>query len=658
MQTRIKIQAFTYFLLLAFGLNAQTIDKTDNSLGSIVITGSKHPENSLKVPSFITIITEKEIRESGALTVDEAISRIGGIPSRPSLYGGNELNLDLGGFAELAASNQIIIIDGIQYKQGDSSENRLSYIPLDQVERIEIQRGASSVLYGNGAVGGVINIITKTTSLYTEKPSANLYTSYGSFGTSDTRGTVTYGIKNFSLIFSGTNRQSDGYRHNSASKERDGKFTLKHQNKFFLSSVYLETTDLDARTPGALNAARLSENPRSINPIYKNDYWNNAVNQVGGYLETDIYGTVIQLNARHQDRLIRYVSTFSNGSSSFARAKSTIDVFDLNAKNVINTSFGKNTLIAGTSQNFWSMTSTSTTLGPNSGASKSNAIYAQNDFKFSESDTLLRLGYRSENFTQSSLYLAIKSEIFNLHASEIAIMQPINKFNSLYIRRAKSYSLPNTDAIGNTAAPAIRLVPQTGFDREIGWKFNSALGTKFDLRYYISDVSNEISYAYQPSAGYFANFNLPQTQRNGINFFGEFILLKDLTIGGAVNIRRAIVTAGNYNGKTSPLNPNTLSLSSKYRINSKQSIGGQWNYFSSQIIGGDYANSLQRIPNYNTLDLRYSYNYAKNIDYSLSIKNLMNTNYYSYAVTSDATTVSYYPDPRRSFMASARFMFD
>ena len=96
----------------------------------------------------------------------------------------------------------------------------------------------------------------------------------------------------------------------------------------------------------------------------------------------------------------------------------------------------------------------------------------------------------------------------------------------------------------------------------------------------------------------------------------------------------------------------------QHRINLKQSIGGQWNYFSSQIIGGDYANSLQRIPNYNTLDLRYSYNYAKNIDYSLSIKNLMNTNYYSYAVTSDATTVSYYPDPRRSFMASARFMFD
>jgi len=121
----------------------------------------------------------------------------------------------LGGFGDASQNNQVIVIDGIPYQQGDSSENRLSYIPLDQVERIEIQRGASSVLYGNGAVGGVINIITKSTEAGPEKPSANLYTSYGSFNTFDTRATATYGSKNFSIIFSGTNRSSNGYRDNS-----------------------------------------------------------------------------------------------------------------------------------------------------------------------------------------------------------------------------------------------------------------------------------------------------------------------------------------------------------------------------------------------------------------------------------------------------------
>jgi iron complex outermembrane receptor protein len=204
-----------------FNVTAQTLEQIYKPPLSTVVTGSKYPEDSLQVPSFITIITKEQIQESGAMTVDEAITRIGGIPSRPSLYGGNELKLDLGGFGDASQNNQLIVIDGVPYQQGDSSENRLSYIPIDQVERIEIQRGASSVLYGNGAVGGVINIITKSTGADSEKPSASLYTSYGSFNTSDTRGTVTYGNKNFSLIFSGTNRRSDGYRSNSASKERD-----------------------------------------------------------------------------------------------------------------------------------------------------------------------------------------------------------------------------------------------------------------------------------------------------------------------------------------------------------------------------------------------------------------------------------------------------
>ena len=125
----------------------------------MVVTGSKYSEDSLLVPSFITTITKEQIQESGAMTVDEAITRIGGIPSRPSLYGGNELKLDLGGFGDASQNNQLIVIDGAPYQQGDSSENRLSYIPIDQVERIEIQRGASSVLYGNGAVGGVIILL-------------------------------------------------------------------------------------------------------------------------------------------------------------------------------------------------------------------------------------------------------------------------------------------------------------------------------------------------------------------------------------------------------------------------------------------------------------------------------------------------------------------
>ena len=640
-----------------FNVTAQTLEQIYKPPLSTVVTGSKYPEDSLQVPSFITIITKEQIQESGAMTVDEAITRIGGIPSRPSLYGGNELKLDLGGFGDASQNNQLIVIDGVPYQQGDSSENRLSYIPIDQVERIEIQRGASSVLYGNGAVGGVINIITKSTGADSEKPSASLYTSYGSFNTSDTRGTVTYGNKNFSLIFSGTNRRSDGYRSNSASKERDGKLTFKYKHDLFLSSLYVETNDLEARTPGNLTLSEFQSNPRASYSGYKNDVWNNAINQVGGYLETDINSVVVRLNARHQDRLVRYVATQSgrtiNENTQFSRAKSTADTFDLNFKKDINSTLGNNTLIGGISQNYWNMTSISTdaVFPSNRGSSSSNGIYAQNDFKLTGFQTLLKLGYRTENFTQDSLSLATKQK-YNLHASELALLQPVNKFNSLYIRRAKSFSVPNTDYIGNMW-PVVALRPQTGFEKEIGWKLHHFSGTNLSLRYYINDITDEI--AYNPLTS--AQLNLPQTQRKGINFSGEFIPFRNLIIGSTIDLRKATITAGTFNGKTAPLNPNTFSLRAKYNLNESQSLSTQWNYVSRQVTSGDYSN-IKRIPSYDTLDIRYAFKYSKRADFSVGIKNIMDTNYYSYSVIDWSSTAYYYPDPRRIFMASARFMFD
>jgi outer membrane receptor protein involved in Fe transport len=179
------------------------------------------------------------------------------------------------------------------------------------------------------------------------------------------------------------------------------------------------------------------------------------------------------------------------------------------------------------------------------------------------------------------------------------------------------------------------------------------IGTKLDLRYYVSDITNEISYDPINTI----NFNLPKTQRRGVNFSGEFIPLRNFTIGSTIDLRNATITAGTYNGKTAPLNPNTFSLRAKYNLTDNQSLGTQWNYVSRQVTSADY-NNLNRIPSYDTLDIRYSYKYSKNTDFSAGIKNIMDRNYYSYSVIDWSSTAYYYPDPRRTFMVSARLMFD
>ena len=269
------------------------------------------------------------------------------------------------------------------------------------------------------------------------------------------------------------------------------------------------------------------------------------------------------------------------------------------------------------------------------------------EFKLIGFQTLLRLGYRSENFIQSSRYITGGRANYNLHASDLALLQPLNQSNSIYIRRAKSFSVPNTDWVGNSgwAATNPALLPQTSFDQEVGWKFNNLAGTKLDLRYYVSDTTNEISYDPINTI----NFNLPQTQRRGVNLSGELIPLRNLTIGSTIDLRNATITAGTYNGKTAPLNPNTFSIRAKYNFTYNQSLSTQWNYVSRQVTSADYSN-INRIPSYDTLDIRYAFKYSKRADFSVGIKNLMDKNYYSYSVIDWSSTAYYYPDPRRIFI--------
>ena len=86
---------------------------------------------------------------------------LGGVYGRQSLNGSSDFGLDLRGFGTNSSQNMVIVVDGVRLSENELSNAILSTIPVDSVDRIEITRGGASVLYGDGATGGVINIVTK-----------------------------------------------------------------------------------------------------------------------------------------------------------------------------------------------------------------------------------------------------------------------------------------------------------------------------------------------------------------------------------------------------------------------------------------------------------------------------------------------------------------
>ena len=148
-------------------------------LEPIVVTASRYMESSLDVSKNVTVIDENAIEQSGARNVPELIETQTGIVVRDWLGNGKTVNVDMRGFGERAESNTLVLIDGRRTNQIDMSGADWAQISVNSVEKIEIVRGPQSVMYGDNAAGGVINIVTKTGK--NAKPSIGVKYEVGSF---------------------------------------------------------------------------------------------------------------------------------------------------------------------------------------------------------------------------------------------------------------------------------------------------------------------------------------------------------------------------------------------------------------------------------------------------------------------------------------------
>lgn len=170
---------YMFLLLLLFRSNniiSQEIDTTstealfDLSLEDLmdieIVSAVRQNQNIIDAPSIVSVITEKQIKERGYLSVDEALNSIAGYDVITDHF---QPNLGIRGInGGLRAWSRLVkvMVDGQSVSFRSSSNNFLdaSLIPIEAIEKIEIIRGPNSALYGKNAFLGVINIITKSGS--------------------------------------------------------------------------------------------------------------------------------------------------------------------------------------------------------------------------------------------------------------------------------------------------------------------------------------------------------------------------------------------------------------------------------------------------------------------------------------------------------------
>ena len=143
---------------LILTITPEAVETTDESIEEInvVVTATRTAEDESDVDRSVTVIDKDEIEEQTNLTRD-----LGDILGRevPGLAPGNQSLSEFG--QTLRGRNQLVLIDGIPQSSSRNAFRNLRTIDPSVVERIEIVRGPTA-LYGDGATGGIINIITQT----------------------------------------------------------------------------------------------------------------------------------------------------------------------------------------------------------------------------------------------------------------------------------------------------------------------------------------------------------------------------------------------------------------------------------------------------------------------------------------------------------------
>ena len=494
------------------------------------------------VGASTTIISREDIERAPEQTIKDILGREAGVQTS-SLYGavnGNGTTVDVRGFGVTGPSNTLILINGRRLNDWDLPGFDLSTIDRQSIERIEITRGNSgAVLYGDGAVGGVINIVTRTG--VGQPPSALFEAGYGSYNTRLGTAAVSTSSGPYSAAFYGNLLDSDGYRMNNALRQGTAVGDLRYTTA--LATAYLNIAgdeqslgfpgprriDISSGLNQYVTDPRGTDTPRDYGDTQGWRVTAGVTRQLGNGIELILDG-----GFREKLQQAGFFQPFSE-----AYVDTTLTTASLTPRvNIRNQLFGmSNAVIAGIDlyrtdyHSDRSFAKGLPVIHQYTGRQDMFAVYGQQtlgvlpttDVSFGArvqwNDTSVRDVY-NPNAPQNSTFPQggpLDQPEWN-YAAHVGVEHRLDGGFTLFGRVARSFRVPNVDErIGNGALvfplqpPTFDLKTQTSHDVEAGIKADLGKVT-VQTSIYQMDLENELHL----NPVNFANSNLDPTRRRGV----------------------------------------------------------------------------------------------------------------------------------------------
>ncbi len=639
-----KLSRLALAIALTPGL-ALAADESSSStqLPPMVITRATNLK--APTPASVAVIDREQIEASASSDLLDVLRSQAGLQIRDTMGDGNRAAISLRGFGENAANNTLVLVDGRRLNQPTLASADLNSVPLANIERIEIIRGAGTVLYGDQAVGGVINIITRTPS----SDEAYVEASRGSHDHEAFRGHLHQQLGGgFSLYASGETRSNDNYRdHNNADYSNAfARLRYEHDN----GHVFYEyqTVDDELLFPNALSLAQRRQDRKQSS----SQSWNDSKSQVHRLaLEqrlSEVWSAHLDYSHSDQDG----VGSFGPGSEFTQGTR--IETISPRLTARFDWPLGQAEWLLGhdhITSDYEYLASWGDTLAQQT----LRDWYTQFSQDLGNGLNLV-IGYRASEADDEST-ASSRAHRDREGSGSIGLSWQANEQTRVFIRREDVLRWANVDENGFVSPGVTFLKPQTGESWESGVEWNDTI-QQYRLTVYRLELEDELMYdptAPGPNSAWGfdgANINLDKTLRKGILLEAERQLSADLSIGGQYSFTDSEYRDGSFKGNDVPwVSRHSASAHVSYEILPGLRSYVEAVYTGKRYYSGDDANIQQKAGSYTLVNAALAYEY-KQFNTKLRINNLTGKRYDAFA-----TAASRYPAPEEEVQLSVGYRF-
>ena len=635
-------------LILATAVYAN--DEADIKLNESVITAQNFKTTVKNTASNVTIVTAKDIEEKGAQNLVDALRMVPGIMVKN--YYGN-ITFDIGGYSSVHAErNSIITYDGVRISAKEATN-----IPISSIERVEIIPNGGGILYGDGANGGVINILSK--SIYgkdnKKKVSGNIRTEYGS------RGSYKYGL---STTAKATDRltfqvdySKDRYRSERDSDE-NGKIVSRSQEVSIDTKYKFNNADLTVKYTrnekhradgGDLEEANYYKNRKMVTWAARdfsrsNDWYINYRQNIGE--NTELLTYIDLYDSRENDD----VSKTLDRDYSRKTAKLQLKQIYLNDHYfIIGTDYMKEKLKGLNGEGAYTGRNTEKT---------DYGIFAINELKFGKFTFAQGLRY---NKAEYDFYWREKYPVprnirgehgeqeYKNYAANLELKYDYSDTGMVYGKWSRDFRTPLAREMYYTLEGS-KLKSQTQNTFEIGTKDYIA-GSYVSLSTFYKKTNGEIYYQGTPNK---------ESSRLGVELLTEQYV-KNFTFTESVSYLNHKIVDSDFESRKNkeiPMVANwKLGFGVGYKFNNKLNINADVVYYGKFYDSDDPENVRPKDRgNYATVSLSANYKFENGFALNARINNLFDKKYEDYVGYWDGTR-QYSPAAGRYYSIGASYTF-